>query len=58
MNVQTIRLIDVFLLGPFMIWAGARATGLPGWANAGLVLTGLATIAYNGSNYLSHARTS
>jgi len=49
---QNVRLADVFLIGPLMIWGGAKTTSknpVPGLA---LLVFGLATIAYNGSNYL------
>ncbi len=54
---QTVRLVDIFLLGPAMIFAGAAATvGGRGSAilqGAGLVtfIGGFATIAYNAINY-------
>lgn len=53
MKPQSVRLLDVFVLGPFMIWSGHRARRLPGWARAGLVLAGLGTVAYNAQNYLA-----
>jgi hypothetical protein len=50
---QGVRLFDVFVLGPFMVWAASRQEeGLPGWARLGLLLGGLGTILYNGKNYL------
>ncbi len=50
---QKIRLLDIFGIGPLMIYAGMKAEELPSWARAGLVLFGGTTILYNGSNYLS-----
>jgi hypothetical protein len=47
---QGIRLMDVFLLGPFMVWAGARSQ-LPPWARTFLIGAGVATILYNAWNY-------
>jgi hypothetical protein len=52
---QYVRLVDVFFLGPFMVWAGSTGR-LPGWASAALVVSGLATIAYNARNYQRVAR--
>lgn len=49
--VQTVRLIDVWLLGPFMIWFGARAQEMPGWARAAMVVSGGMTMLYNRSRY-------
>lgn len=50
---QKIRLLDIFGIGPLMIYAGMKAEDLPGWVRASLVLFGGTTIAYNGANYLS-----
>ena len=49
---QGIRLVDVFLLGPFMIWFGIMAEAMPTWSRVLMVLFGVATIYYNGRNYL------
>ena len=46
-KAQWIRLVDVFLLGPYLIWLGARL----GRRAPGLVLIGGATILYNGINW-------
>lgn len=54
---QAVRLIDVFVLGPFMMWFGARAQGLPRWAKGAMIVSGAATIAYNGRNYLAKRGT-
>ncbi len=47
---QGVRLVDVLLLGPFMIWAGSKKK-LPGWARAALLAAGVATVLYNLKNY-------
>lgn len=52
MKTQNVRLFDVLVLGPFMVWAGYKARGIPGWARAGIVAAGVGTIVYNGKNYL------
>jgi hypothetical protein len=49
---QAVRLVDVFVLGPFMAWFGWRAEAMPAWARVALVASGVATVAYNGRNYL------
>lgn len=49
---QEVRLLDVFLLGPFMFLAGARSSSLPPWMRVGLVGGGVATVGYNLANYL------
>lgn len=43
----------MFVLGPFMVAAGARGTTLPGWMRVGLVGSGIATSGYNLRNYLA-----
>ena len=52
MKSQYVRLIDIFLLGPFMIYFGINATGVPELANTLMIIAGIATIIYNGRNYL------
>ena len=51
-TAQYIRLLDVFGIGPLMIYAGVKAD-LPGWARGSLILFGVTTIGYNGMNYLA-----
>ena len=47
---QMVRLVDVFVLGPFMIWTASRKH-LPPLSRLLLGVSGLATIVYNGVNY-------
>ena len=49
---QIVRLMDVVFIGPFMIWTGNRATGVPSWAKDTLIGLGIATILYNLKNYM------
>lgn len=51
-KAQPVRLLDVFLIGPMMIWGGSALdeSGHP-IAGVALALMGLATIGYNGRNY-------
>ena len=51
---QAVRVVDVVLLGPFMIWAGARQSTLPVWMRVGLGVTGAATMIYNGANFVEN----
>lgn len=56
---QEVRLLDVFVLdvfvlGPFMVWYATQKT-TPTWAKVFLGLSGIATIVYNGNNYLQIA---
>jgi len=64
---QWVRLVDVFVLGPFLIWFAlesakkvdaAHAVDLPTipvWAVFGLFVSGVLTIVYNGANWLQIA---
>lgn len=49
---QPVRLLDVFVIGPMMIWGGyaLHATGRP-VAGPVLAFWGLSTIVYNARNY-------
>ncbi len=60
---QWVRLLDVFVLGPFMIWyalatsgSGADSPDLPTGAALALFIGGVLTILYNGINWLRIAR--
>lgn len=47
---QPIRLIDIFLMGPFLIWAGSM---MPDSAiKVLLIMAGIGTIVFNAHNYL------
>lgn len=49
---QFIRLIDVFLIGPLLIYVGLFVKEPIKWTTYPLIITGIATIVYNGKNYL------
>jgi len=57
---QITRLLDVFLLGPFIIWYAiyyeytSKNEKVPSYIKIILIVIGIATILYNGYNYLSH----
>lgn len=51
MNVQQVRLLDVFVVAPFLFYVGTRKE-LPQTLRFGLVALGAATLIYNGKNYL------
>ena len=51
---QTIRLIDVFVIAPFLFYIGYKATGLQQWERVGLYLLAGATLYYNGENFLKN----
>jgi len=48
---QAVRLIDVYALGPLMIYA-AISPAAPPMARAALAFTGASTMTYNARNYL------
>jgi len=48
---QTVRLVDVFVLAPIMIYAGTLKS-LPMWVRLSLIGMGVATAVYNGKNFL------
>jgi hypothetical protein len=56
---QWVRLLDVFVLGPFMIWYALMTAGdaaaLPAGAAVALFVSGVLTIVYNGSNWLRNS---
>lgn len=55
-KAQAVRLVDVWLLGPLMVYVAATSDepdgGAEELARAALVVAGAATITYNGRNYL------
>jgi len=51
---QNIRLLDVFFIGPFMMYIGYKAKGITDLEKYMLYGLGIATIYYNGKNYLSN----
>lgn len=50
---QGVRLIDVFLLGPTMMYVGIQKKD---WIHQFLFLSGLATIVFNGVRYIKGRR--
>lgn len=55
LNVQDIRLIDVFVIGPFLMYVGMKKElSLP--VRLTLLGFGAATIIYNANNYLKNRR--
>ncbi len=51
-QLQDARTVDVLLLGPFMVWFALKATNMPGWAKTVMAFSGLATVWFNGRNYV------
>jgi|CXWL01.1.fsa_nt_gi hypothetical protein len=55
-NVQKTRLIDVFVLAPFMVYAGSMKSNLPNIIRGGLIFFGITTLIYNGTNYIKNIK--
>lgn len=52
---QQIRLIDVFIVAPFLIYTGVKyRKNLPQFISTGLVVLGVLTAFYNGNHYLKN----
>ena len=51
-KTQSVRVVDVALLAPFLVWAGAAGGELPRGARFGLIAAGAATAVFNGLNWL------
>jgi hypothetical protein len=47
---QRVRFMDVFALGPFMVWYAGKSRAPP-WAKGTLFFAGIGTILYNWRNY-------
>ena len=54
---QSVRLADIFLYGPFMIWAATRKE-IPAWGRWLLASLGIGTIYYNARNYFGTQKVS
>lgn len=51
-EVQIVRLIDVFILGPIMIYISINARGVPKLMRGFLGISGGLTMIYNGLRYI------
>jgi uncharacterized protein related to proFAR isomerase len=55
---QTIRLVDVFVIAPILIYAGVKYQKImPKALSLSLIAIGVATAVYNGKNYLKNKQT-
>lgn len=55
---QWIRIADVTVIGPWMMYAGGRKSNLPAFFRLGLFVFGALTITYNGYNWIQINRQS
>ena len=53
-KTQVIRILDVVVIAPTMIYAGTTKSDLPPIVKLGLLGFGIATLVYNGNNYLKN----
>ena len=53
---QMVRLYDVFLLAPFLLYMGYKAKGINKWERGLIYLIGISTIVYNRRNYLKNKK--
>jgi len=51
-KTQSIRLADIFLLAPFMIYFGLKAKGVSKTEKSIMIVAGVGTALYNLNNYL------
>lgn len=54
-TVQQLRLVDVFVVAPFCLYVATRP-GLTRPVRIGMAALGIATLLYNGANYLKNTR--
>jgi hypothetical protein len=54
-KAQPVRLLDVFVFGPMMVYGGTKVQG-PQWLRWGLVGLGVGTSLYNAHNYMEVER--
>jgi hypothetical protein len=52
-DVQNVRIFDVFVLGPLMIYTATQKS-LPFWLRMTLLFFGITTILYNADNYIKN----
>ena len=57
MKTQTVRLLDVFVFGPFLLYAGTRPN-LSRAEKSFLLVIGAGTVIYNMVNYLAERERS
>jgi hypothetical protein len=51
LDVQNVRLLDIFVVTPFLIYTSTLRTN-PDWVRFSLLVLGVSTFVYNGVNYL------
>ena len=54
--VQFIRVVDVLILGPVLIFIGIKYNSLPMWIRIFLIISGIATILFNATRFIKKSR--
>lgn len=54
---QAVRALDVFVLGPFLIFVSLKYRSLPFIVRASLNIIGYVTMVYNARNFVAHDRS-
>lgn len=55
-KTQIVRVLDVLVIGPLMIYAGVTTPPPKNWLKYSLIALGAATIVYNGQNWLANRK--
>ena len=55
LDVQNVRLLDIFVVTPFLIYTSTLRTN-PSWVRFSLLVLGVSTFVYNGVNYLKEKK--
>ena len=56
LDVQNVRLLDVFVVAPFLIYTSTLKGSPSQRIRLSLLVLGVATLVYNGSNYFKEAK--
>jgi hypothetical protein len=54
---QVVRLYDVFLLAPFLMYVGYKAKGIKEWERYGIYAIAIGTLVYNARNYIKNKKS-
>lgn len=55
LDKQNVRLLDVFVVAPFLIYT-ATLKHSPSWVRASLLFLGFATLGYNGYHFIEESK--
>tara|TARA_Y100000114_G_C11648894_1_gene273137 strand:+ start:559 stop:762 length:204 start_codon:yes stop_codon:yes gene_type:complete len=49
---QMVRLVDVFVIAPFLFYLAFKGSGMAMWERTALYVLAVATLVYNAENYI------